>query len=106
MKIKIVYKSVGEPAKELEIEDDYKVIRELCGGSFSAYHVTQFVPVPELRNVVLYCHDTGKLIGLPYNCHIGSEPLVGNIVFYAYDRHGAGIDLTKRQATLLPLCLQ
>lgn len=105
MKIKVLYKQVGKPAEVREIEDDYKVLQELCGGCFSASAVTSFVPLWELRNVFVYYHDTGKLIGLPFNCFIGSEPLVGNVVFYAYDAHGDGIDLTENQITVLALML-
>lgn len=97
MKIKVLYKQVGKPAEVREIEDDHKVLHEMCGGDFSASPVTSFVSLPELRNVWVHYHDTGKLIGLPLNCYIGAEPLVGNVVFYAADIEGAGIDLTANQ---------
>lgn len=101
MKIRVLYKPVGKPSAVREIEDDYKVIQQMCGGCFSAYSVTSFIREPVLRNVVLYCNDTGKLDGLPFNCFIGPEPLVGDIVFYAYDEHGEGIDLTAEQCNIL-----
>lgn len=69
MKVRMGYKVVGKPLEAREIEDDYKVIQELCGGFFSGYSVTQFVDLPELHNVVLYCNDTGKLDGLAPNCY-------------------------------------
>ena len=101
MKIKVLYKPVGQPAEIRTIEDDYKVIRELCGGFFSGYSVNSFVSLPELHNVVFYCNDTGKLDGLPPNCFIGKELLVGNILFYAYDKHGNGMDMTTEQISVL-----
>lgn len=101
MKIKVFYKRVGKPPVVCEIEDDYKVLQEMCGGCFSASPVTSFVSLPELRNVWVYYHDTGKLIGLPFNCYIGAEPLVGHVVFYAADAEGAGMDLTAKQIGLL-----
>ena len=101
MKIKVLYKQVGQRAEEREIEDDHEVLQELCGGHFSASPVSSFVSLSELRNVWVYYHDTGKLIGLPFNCFIGTEPLVGHVVFYAADAEGAGIDLTAKQIGLL-----
>lgn len=101
MKVRMGYKVVGKPLEAREIEDDYKVIQELCGGFFSGYSVTQFVDLPELHNVVLYCNDTGKLDGLAPNCYIGKELLVGNIAFFAFDEHGEHIDITDRQVQLI-----
>ncbi|MCI8488053.1 MAG: DUF3846 domain-containing protein [Clostridia bacterium] len=101
MKIKVLYKQVGKPAEVREIEDDHHVIRELIGGPFSGYFVKSFVPDPHLYNVAIFCHDEGKLIGLPANCYIGSELLVGDIVLYAANEHGEGMDITGFQATLL-----
>lgn len=101
MKVRMGYKGVGKPIEALEIEDDYEIIQELCGGFFSGYSVTQFVDLPELHNVVLYCNDTGKLDGLAPNCCIGKELLVGNIAFFAFDEHGEHIDITDRQVQLI-----
>lgn len=105
-KIKVLYKEVGKLAQVREIEDDYKVLQELCGGLFSGYGVRQFVSLPELHNVVLYCNDTGKLDGLPPNCFIGEELLVGNILFCAYDEHGEHMDITDEQITVLSFLCQ
>lgn len=101
MKVQTVVKNVSEPAKVCAIEDDYREYQKICGGCFSGYSAYSFLPFPLLRNVMLLCNDTGKLDGLPYNCHIGSEPLVGNVVFVAYGNHGETIDLTDEQQVLL-----
>lgn len=106
MKVKVLCKQVGKAAELRDVEDDYRVLQQMCGGCFSAYSVTSFVREPDLRNVVIYCNDTGKLDGLPPNCFIGSELFVGDIVFYAYDHEGGGIDLTGYQALLLTMCIK
>lgn len=111
MTVKVLYKPVGKPAEVREIEDDYKVIQELCGGAFSGYSVRQFVGSSIvagtiLCNVVLYSNDTGKLDGLPLNCFIGPELLVGDVLFYAYDEHGEGMDITGLQCAFVKMFIR
>lgn len=105
MKVKMAYKPVDRALEEREIEDDYKEIQKLCGGFFSGYSVAQFFEDGAARqilhNVVLYCNDTGKLDGLAPNCYIGSELLVGNIAFFAFDEHGEHVDMTAEQYAAL-----
>lgn len=102
---KVIVKEVGKPAEVRQIPDTSDAIHAITG-YFSGYSAASFVPFPEFANVMLLCNDTGKLDGLPFNCYFGAEPLVGNVVFAAYDHEGETIDLTQTQITLLQMILE
>lgn len=96
----VLVKEVDKPAEVRRIPDTWEAIRNITG-LFSGYHVQSFVPFFELKNVMLICNDTGKLDGLPFNCFLGTEMLVGNILFTAYGSNGDSVDLTDLQIDLL-----
>lgn len=96
---KVLYKPVGKAPYIKVVPDDYKEFQKIVGGVYSGYYVKSFIrdQTGVLSDVMLLCHDEGKLIGLPFNCYIGLEPLVGPILFVAHDNEGNVIDITYEQ---------
>lgn len=99
--VKVWYKQVGKPVELCCIEDSSKVLEQLIGGHFSGYHLCSYNSLFNNLPLMVLCHDTGKLIGLPYNFSIGLEPIVGNAVIVRYDCRGETVDLTAADIELL-----
>lgn len=75
--MKVLLKKVGEAPKEVECENALSAFQKLVGGFI------EHLKINETLGVLV--NEEGKLAGLPYNCTIFGERLMGDIVFIGYN---------------------
>ena len=82
----------GKPILK-DIEDDYKVFQGLVGGDF------EITTLPNIKNVICYMNETGKLEALEPNLllpHL-SDVLLGTCVMVGVTNDGESKSLTNSQ---------
>ena len=73
MKIRAIVKRPDEKYGHMTwISDTLENLQRIVGGYIEVF------PVKE--GVLIICNEEGKLQGLPYNCTVNGEPLVGDII--------------------------
>lgn len=70
--MKAIIKKPFEKPKVIEIENELSALQEAVGGYIQA--------VPVAEGICVICNEEGKLLGLPYNMHLGKDILVGTIL--------------------------
>ena len=72
-RIMVVVKKPGEcPCIDISFENNLTAFQEAVGGPIECIRLS--------NREVLICHEEGRLLDLPYNITIGSEPIVGPVV--------------------------
>ncbi len=83
---------VIEPTKEPEIReiqnpDDSESVHDIVGGHFQG--------VPVLQNLILYCNEDGRALGLPYNFDLPRfDDIVGTVVVVRTGSVGESLSVT------------
>lgn len=70
--MKAIIKKPFETPKVIEIENELSALQEAVEGYIQA--------VPITEDICVICNEEGKLLGLPYNMHLGKDILVGTIL--------------------------
>ena len=71
--MKAIIKEVGKEPKVIDIENTLEALQKAVGGYLEAVNVG--------NNVIMLCDEEGKLKGSPYNFDLGSDKIVGNVLF-------------------------
>lgn len=61
----------------IEIENELSALQNAVGGYIEI--------VPAFGGAVVVCNEEGRLMGLPYNCHVCGIPFVGTILITGTD---------------------
>lgn len=77
-KIRVVTQKVGEPPKIKDVENDYKVLKQLVGG------LMETVPFNNSR-LLLVCNEEGKLDRLEPNVYFHKDIICGDIFITKFD---------------------
>ncbi len=93
--IRVLVKRPGEEPEVKEIENDWKIFKELIGGG-----TLEGVNIG--KGIWMYDDDEGKLKGLPYNFQLGLyDFVVGSVVFFRNDYGEEEQGLTDVQIAFL-----
>lgn len=92
--ITVLVKHPGHTPHMVTILNELEPLQSLVGGYIEA------LPVSE--KLLILCNEEGKLMGLPYNCTLVGEQLVGTIVFVGVDgEEFDSVPLSINQAQVL-----
>lgn len=90
-KIRVVVKKVLEQATVQYIENDYKAMQELVGGTVQ---IVPYWPSPLTYPISMYCNEEGKHLKLVPHFQIPGDTIVGNVFFSRTDSEGDMVSIT------------
>lgn len=73
MKYNVYIKEPGKMPRSVNISGSLENLQRTVGGYIETLTLAD--------DMVIICNEEGKLLGLPYNCHICGEDFVGTIIF-------------------------
>jgi len=75
--ITVMVKHPGHPPFMVSCLNELKTLQSLVDGNIEV--------LPVATKLLIICNEEGKLLGLPYNCTLLGETLVGTIVLVGVD---------------------
>ena len=75
--MKAIIKEVGKEPKVIDIDNTLEALQKAVGGYIEAVNVG--------GNVIMLCDEEGRLKGSKYNFDLGSEKIVGDVIFTKSD---------------------
>lgn len=93
--IKIVYKKPKEKPVIMEVENTLEKFQELVDGYI------EVVPANDDRSILMIVNEEGKIHGLENNILLGSESIVGNVVFIRNGTDGEFHSLTDDMVNVI-----
>lgn len=94
-------KKPGEAPCIQWINNDLTALQKIVGGYIETITIHGLGEKGD-KTAVVICNEEGKLRGLPYNCKIMGEPIVGNLLICGGDgEEFADLPLTIMQAFAL-----
>ena len=87
--MKAIIKEVGKEPKVIDIENTLEALQKAIGGYLEAVNVG--------NGVIMLCDEEGKLKGSKYNFDLGSDKIVGNVLFTQSDGKEDFADLDDKQ---------
>mgnify|MGYP004688459185 CR=1 FL=1 len=71
--MKAIIKEVVKEPKVIDVENTLEALQKAVGGYLEAVRVG--------NGVIMLCDEEGRMKGSPYNFDLGSEKIVGNVIF-------------------------
>ena len=75
--MKVIKKEPACAPEVIEIENELSALQKAVGGYIEI--------VPAFGGAVVVCNEEGRLMGLPYNCHVCGISYVGTILITGTD---------------------
>lgn len=88
----VVTKKVNDAPQIAHIES-FEKMREFVGGYVESVHIA--------LNIMMICNEEGKLDGLPQNFIMGTDTIVGDVLFIGYTSTGDFRSLTNQEISIV-----
>lgn len=87
--IRILYKKINQPPKELVIKNDLKTMQKLVDGLIEV--------VPYMDNILMICNEEGKICNKPINLVFDNDLIAGDCFFVRDSKSGNFSSLKSKE---------